>query len=269
MSLSIDDLKKQIEPLKSQLGDRVGDEEILNRLIKYTHTHRMKLEASRRAILRDYGIKIEKTVQAEIKNIPISEIREEQSPVTVIAKVLEISKSTVNVKNEPKSISKLLIEDDTAHIVLTVWQEDVDVECNHVYKFSRCKVSSYKSELNLSVNGNESITELKDTFISGSPKDKFVETAYNLDDLEVGMDGIAVICTVEYCYQKQINTKNGLKTIYTAIVSDNSEKMELTSWKEIHIEQRKKYCFSKIKVKEWRGTLSLEVDNSCIVFEVE
>ena len=220
-------------------------EQELTRLIEF----KVPSEEAKRSLLKKYGV-------SEVKRL--SDLRGGERDIEITARILDINLKVVGIKGQERTIFMGTMADETGAKSFTAW-EDFGIEMGDVVKVNNAYIRTWQGmpEVNF---GPRSNVEKLDSAALDSLATVDIDKPVLLADMMEGAAAVHTIFRILECQQKEINTKNGSRTIISGTAADHSAKLPFTSWesnpvlaKGVTVEVKNAY------VKSWRGVPTINM----------
>ena len=259
-------IDEEVESVSSILGGKADAATLKEELLRYHNRYRMDMDSSKKAVLKDHGYHPAVADKKTAVRKKISEIKEADTNIEIIAKVVDIA--VKNTKNGPAVLMTLGIADDSGLSSVSVWEPEDYPEIGRTYRFTDCYVKEFKGVLNINLGNRGRFVE-DEISIEPDTIDNTVQSALDLDDIRADMKGVSVRFTIEGTFDERIETKKGPMDIYRCIVKGKEKKMVISFWSNHFLKEGMDVCLSKVDVKEYNNQLKLDIDDSCIVIRVD
>jgi replication factor A1 len=220
-------------------------EQELSRLIEF----KVPSEEAKRSLLKKYGV-------SEVKRL--SDLHGGERDIEITARILDINLKVVGIKGQERTIFMGTMADETGAKSFTAW-EDFGLEMGDVVKVNNVYIRIWQGmpEINF---GPRSNVEKLDSAALDSLATVDIDKPVLLADMAEGAAAVHTIFRILECQQKEINTKNGSRTIISGTAADHSAKLPFTSWesnpvfaKGVTVEVKNAY------VKSWRGVPTINM----------
>lgn len=220
-------------------------EQELTRLIEF----KVPSEEAKRSLLKRYGV-------SEVKRL--SDLHGGERDIEITARILDINLKVVGIKGQERTIFMGTMADETGAKSFTAW-EDFGIEMGDVVKVNNAYVRTWQGmpEVNF---GPRSKVEKLDRDAPDSLATVDIDKPVLLADLAEGAAAVYTIFRILECQQKEINTKNGSRTIISGTAADHSAKLPFTSWESnslfaegVTVEVKNAY------IKSWRGVPTINM----------
>ncbi len=245
-------MNEKIAPLVDEiiraLGTTVNQaiiEEELRRLLEF----KVPPEEAKRSLLKKYGV-------SEVKRL--SDLHGGERDIEITARILDINLKVVGIKGQERTIFMGTMADETGAKSFTAW-EDFGLETGDVVKVNNAYVRTWQGMPEINFGPRSKVDKLdRDALDSLATAD--IDKTMFLAELMDGAAAVHTIFRIIECQHKEINTRNGSKTIISGTAADNSAKIPFTSWesnpvlaKGVTVEVKNAY------VKSWRGVPTINM----------
>ncbi len=245
-----------VEEIKRALDKEIDDSKIIAELKKLLE-YRVPISEAKRSLIKKYG-GMEKGAVRKLKDIQIGDRN-----IEVTGQILEITKRTINIKNNEKTIFSGNMCDETAARSFTSWH-DFDLNVGDVIKVTQAYVRNWQNRAEVNFGSRSKVTKLETKIqIQESISKKLAE----LRDGDVNVRTMFTILSIE---NREINTKDGAKKILTGIAADESTKLPFTSW--ITIPELSLGSTVEVKnayIRAFRGIPALNINENSTVTKLE
>ncbi len=220
-------------------------EQELTRLIEF----KVPSEEAKRSLLKKYGV-------SEVKRL--SDLHGGERDIEITARILDINLKVVGIKGQERTIFMGTMADETGAKSFTAW-EDFGLEMGDVVKVNNAYIRIWQGMPEINFGPRSKVEKLdRDALDSLATVD--IDKPVLLADMKEGAAAVHTIFRILECQQKEINTKNGSRTIISGTVADHSAKLPFTSWesnlvlaKGVTVEVKNAY------VKSWRGVPTINM----------
>lgn len=246
-----------VEEIKRALDNEIDDHSIIEDLRKLLE-YRVPLDEAKRSLIRKYG-GAEKSTVRKLKNIEIGDRN-----IEVTAQVMEITKKTITVKNNEKTIFSGIIRDETAARSFTAW-EDFGVNAGEVIRVTQAYVRNWQNSPEVNFGNRSKVTKLPTAIQINQESEQ--KRLSELKDGDVNVYTVFTVLKIEY---HEINTKDGSKKILSGIAADDDTKLPFTSWVILPelvvgntVEVKNAY------VRSYRGVPTLHINENSTVTKLD
>ncbi|MCZ7393355.1 MAG: Single-stranded DNA binding protein [Candidatus Methanoperedens sp.] len=246
-----------IEEIKRALDNEIDESNIIADLKKLLE-YRVPLSEAKRSLIKKYGGS-EKSKEKKLKDIQIGDRN-----IEITGQILEISKKTVNVKNNEKTVFSGTISDETAARSFTAWH-DFDLNVGDVIKIAQAYVRNWQERPEINFGNRSKVTKLtsKIQIVQESEVRKLGE----LKDGDINVHTEFTILNIE---SREINTKDGTKKILSGIAADDDTKLPFTAW--IVLPELAAGSAVEVKnayVRSFRGVPTLNINETSQVIKLD
>ncbi len=252
-----DEFAPHVDEIKRALDSEIDDSTItadLKKLIEF----RVPLEEAKRSLIKKYG-GAEKSVARKLSDIKIGDRN-----IEFTAQVLEVTKRTITVINNEKTIFSGMVGDETAARSFTAWH-DFGLNAGDVVNITSAYVRNWQDRPEINFGSKSKVTKLNTT-IAVKPESLQKKLA-ELRDGDVNVNAVFTILSIE---PREIITKDGSRKIMNGIGADDKTKAPFTSWVLLPelaagntIEVKNAY------VRSFRGVPTLHINENSKVAKLE
>ncbi len=252
-----DEFAPHVDEIKRALDSEIDDSTItsdLKKLIEF----RVPLEEAKRSLIKKYG-GAEKSVVRKLSDIKIGDRN-----IEFTAQVMEVTKRTITVINNEKTIFSGMVGDETAARSFTAWH-DFGLNAGDVIQITLAYVRNWQDRPEINFGSKSKVTKLNTT-IAVKPESLQKKLA-ELRDGDVNVNAVFTILGIE---PREIMTKDGAKKILNGIGADDKTKAPFTSWVLLPelatgntIEVKNAY------VRSFRGVPTLHINENSKVAKLE
>ena len=210
-----------VAEIKMALGDRVGEDVILEdleKLIKY----RVPLGEAKRSIIKKHGgtDSVKKT---------LSELAVGDRMVDLTVKILNVSMRDVDVRGVSRTILSGILGDGTGQVPFTAWNE-FDFEKEDVVRIRGAYVGLWQNQLQVNLGERCEITKKEGEGEAGLGEVVAEVMPTRLADVRAYMSNLCVVGVVLEAREQVVRTRDGERVIIDGVLVDESGKLRFTSW---------------------------------------
>jgi replication factor A1 len=240
----VDEIIRALGTTGTTVNQAIVEQE-LTRLIEF----KVPSEEAKRSLLKKYGV-------SEVKRL--SDLHGGERDIEITARILDINIKVVGIKGQERTIFMGTMADETGAKNFTAW-EDFGIEMGDVVKVNNAYIRTWQGmpEVNF---GPRSKVEKLDRAALDSLATVDIGKPMLLAELVEGAAAVHTIFRILECQHKEINTKNGSRTIISGTAADHSAKLPFTSWESkpvltegVTVEVKNAY------VKSWRGVPTINM----------
>ncbi len=245
-----------VEEIKRALDNEIDESNIIADLKKLLE-YRVPLSEAKRSLIKKYGGS-EKSKDRKLKDIQIGDRN-----IEITGQVLEITKKTVNVKNNEKTIFSGTISDETAARSFTAWH-DFDLNVGDVINVAQAYVRNWQERPEVNFGNRSEVTKLNSKI---QVRESEVKKLGELKDGDINVHTEFTILNLE---PREINTKDGTKKILSGIAADDETKLPFTAW--ILLPELAAGSAVEVKntyVRSFRGVPTLNINETSIVTKLD
>ncbi len=206
-----------VEEIKRALDNEIDDNSIIADLKKLLN-FRVPIEEAKRSLIKKYG-GTEKSIIRKLNDIVIGD-----RSIEVTGQVLEITKKTINTKNNEKTIFSGVIRDETAARSFTAW-DDFGLNAGDYVNITQAYVRNWQDRPEINFGNRSKVTKLSTgTIINQESMQK------KLSELKDGDVNVHTMFTILNIEPREIKIKDGIKNILSGTGADDNTKLPFTSW---------------------------------------
>lgn len=245
-----------VEEIKRALDNEIDESNIIADLKKLLE-YRVPLSEAKRSLIKKYGGS-EKSKDRKLKDIQIGDRN-----IEITGQVLEITKKTVNVKNNEKTIFSGTISDETAARSFTAWH-DFDLNVGDVINVAQAYVRNWQERPEVNFGNRSEVTKLNSKI---QVRESEVKKLGELKDGDINVHTEFTILNLE---PREINTKDGTKKILSGIAADDETKLPFTAWILLpELEAGSAIEVKNAYVRSFRGVPTLNINETSIVTKLD
>jgi len=192
--------------------------EELTRLLEF----KVPVEEAKRSLLKKYG-------NIDLPSVKkLSELGTGERNIEVTARILEINTKVVGIKGQERTIFMGTMVDETGARSFTAW-DDFGLEKGDVVKVINAYIRMWQGMPEINFGARSKVEKLDSTALEPLLS-KDLESPVLLAELKEGEPAVHTVVKIMESHNKDINTKNGPRTIITGIAVDSTAKLPFTSW---------------------------------------
>ena len=154
----------------------------------------------------------------------LDDIRIGDRNIEVTGRVIDITRKTVNVKNNEKTVFSGILRDETAARSFTAW-EDFGINAGDVIRVTQAYVKNWQERPEVNFGTRSKVIKLPaDTALFQEIELK------KLSELRDGEVNVYTAFTIMKIDPREIITKDGTRHILSGIAADGNTKLPFTSW---------------------------------------
>ena len=184
--------------------------------------------------------------------------------VDVTAKVVFNEIKEVPAKDGgTRKINSGILGDETGTIPFTLWNEQPVLEKGEVYEFKNCYTKLWGDKVQLNIGTNGSVVKSSMVIEAVSNKQKVTEpTEMKIGDINKNSGNVTVTGQVLSVESKNIETKNGPKTLHSGVIADDSGRIQFSAWNDYGLEEGKSYRISNAYIRTWKDIPQINFGDS-------
>ena len=184
--------------------------------------------------------------------------------VDVTAKVVFAEVKEVPSKDGgTRKINSGILGDETGTIPFTLWNEQPVLEKGEVYEFKNCYAKLWGDKVQLNIGTNGSVVKSDAVIETVSSKQKVTEpTEMRIGDINKNSGNVTVTGQVLSVESRNIETKNGPRTVHSGIIADESGRIQFSAWNDFGLEEGKSYRISNAYIRTWKDIPQINLGDS-------
>ena len=200
----------------------------------------------------------------------IGELDGTERSVNITAKVIFSEIKEIITKNgDKRTIISGIIGDDSATASFTLWNDNPVLEKGRVYRFNNCYTRKWNEDVQVHI-GNNGTIEASDATIENIPgrTRTSAPTELKIGEIREGSGNVTVVGRLLSIEKRDIETKNGPRTVYSGKIADDTGEIQYSAWNEPAMEVDKSYRITNAYIRSWKGIPQLNIgDNTEIALE--
>ena len=245
-----------VEEIKRALDNEIDESNIIAELKKLLE-YRVPISEAKRSLIKKYGGS-EKSKARKLKDTQIGDRN-----IEITGQVLEITKKTVNVKNNEKTVFSGTIGDETAARSFTAWH-DFDLNAGDVIRVEQAYVRNWQERPEINFGNRSKVTKLNSKI---QVQESELRMLGELKDGDINVHTEFTILSIE---PHEINTNDGSKKILSGIAADEDTRLPFTSW--IILPELAAGSTVEVKnayVRSFRGVPTLNINENSTVTKLD
>lgn len=246
-----------VEEIKRALDSEIDESNIIAELKKLLE-YRVPLSEAKRSLIKKYGGS-EKSKVRKLKDIQIGDRN-----IEITGQILEISKKTINVKNNEKTVFTGIISDETAARSFTAWH-DLDLNVGDVISVTQAYVRNWQERPEINFGNRSRVAKL--TSKIQIAQESGVRKLGELKDGDINVHTEFTVLNIE---PHDINTKDGSKKILSGIAADEETRLPFTAWVILpELEKGSTVELKNAYVRSFRGIPALNINENSTVTKLD
>ena len=174
--------------------------------------------------------------------------------VDVTAKVVFCETKEVPARDGgTRKIISGILGDDTATIQFTLWNDQPALEKDAVYEFKNCYTKIWNDRVQLHIGMNGSVQNSERTIDNVPDRQKVsAPTEMRIGDITKNTGNVTVTGQVLSVETRNIETKNGPKTVHSGTIADESGRIQFSAWNDFGLEEGRSYRISNAYIRTWK-----------------
>ena len=196
----------------------------------------------------------------------IADLDGTERSVDVVAKVIFSEKKEIVTKDgNRRVISSGILGDETATISFTLWNDTPTLDKGSVYNFKNCYTRKWNDDVQINIGTNGSV-EASDVVIDNVPgrqRPISAPTELKIGEVREGSGNVTVVGRVLSIEKRDIETRNGPRTVYSGTIADDTGEIQYSAWNEPGFKTDGTYRITNAYIRSWKGIPQLNIgDNS-------
>ncbi len=201
----------------------------------------------------------------------IDELDGTERSVNLTAKVVFSEAKEIQTKDGNKrNIISGILGDDSGTASFTLWNDHPALEKGRVYKFNNCYTRKWNDTVQIHIGNNGTVEETDDV-IDNVPSRQRASSPSELKigEIREGSGSVTVIGRVVSVSKRDIETKNGPRTVYSGMMCDDTGEIQYSAWNDFGLQAEKSYRISNAYIRSWKGIPQLNLGDNTEVSEVD
>ena len=201
----------------------------------------------------------------------IDELDGTERSVNLTAKVVFSEAKEIQTKDGNKrNIISGILGDDSGTASFTLWNDHPALEKGRVYKFNNCYTRKWNDTVQIHIGNNGTVEETDDV-IDNVPSRQRTSSPSELKigEIREGSGSVTVIGRVVSVSKRDIETKNGPRTVYSGMMCDDTGEIQYSAWNDFGLQAEKSYRISNAYIRSWKGIPQLNLGDNTEVSEVD
>ena len=260
------------EEIKGVLGDKIDDETLEAELKRYLNDYGVRIEQTKRGIIRKYGgADMTMVVTGSSVSKKIGELTGSEQNVDIVAKVLYAETKEITVRGLAKQIISGILGDETSTTQFTIWEPgNITLEKGSIYNFKNCytKVWNEKVQINLGNRGRVELAhgvemDVAERVIQTNP------TECKISELKEGQGNVSVTGRIISMEARNVVARGRETTVYSGVLADDTGKVQFSAWNDLGLKEGETISIKGAYVRGWRGIPQLNLGDRCEVSRVD
>lgn len=220
---------------------------------------------------QDIEVKEREFTPAETVTRKIDQLDGTERSLNLTAKVVFSEAKEIQTKDGTrKNIISGILGDDTGTASFTLWNDKPALEKGRVYKFNNCYTRKWNDTVQIHIGNNGTVEETDDV-IDNVPSRQRTSSPSELKigEIREGSGSVTVIGRVISVSKRDIETKNGPRTVYSGMICDDTGEIQYSAWNDFGLQAEKSYRISNAYIRSWKGIPQLNLGDNSEVSEVD
>ena len=182
----------------------------------------------------DISVKEREFTPVESVSKKIDQLDGTERSVDIIAKVIFSDSKEITTKEGTKrTIISGILGDETGTISFTLWNDNPVLEKGQVYSFKNCYTRKWNDDVQLNI-GNNGVIMLSDQIIDNVPgrQRTSAPTELKIGEIREGSGSVTIVGRLLSVEKRDIETKNGPKTVYSGTIADDTGEIQYSAWND-------------------------------------
>ena len=220
---------------------------------------------------QDIEVKEREFTPAETVTRKIDQLDGTERSLNLTAKVVFSEAKEIQTKDGTRrNIISGILGDDTGTASFTLWNDKPALEKGRVYKFNNCYTRKWNDTVQIHIGNNGTVEETDDV-IDNVPSRQRTSSPSELKigEIREGSGSVTVIGRVISVSKRDIETKNGPRTVYSGMICDDTGEIQYSAWNDFGLQAEKSYRISNAYIRSWKGIPQLNLGDNSEVSEVD
>ena len=196
----------------------------------------------------------------------IDELDGTERSVDILAKIVYSEVKDIQTKDGNKrTIISGILGDETGTVSFTLWDDHPVLEKDSVYEFKNCYTRKWNDDVQVNIGNNGTVQKSERTVGSVPTRQRPVTapTELRIGDIREGSGNVTVVGRILSVEKRDIEGKNGPRTVYSGTMADDSGEIQFSAWNDFGLEAGKSYRVTNAYIRSWKGIPQINMgDNS-------
>ena len=256
-----------VEELYSALEGKVEKKTLREDLEKYVLKYRTGVAVAKDSIIKKY--RNPRPAGTFFNGTPVTkkvkELEGTEMQVTIVAKMVYVDKKTINTKAGPKEIISGILGDDTGTAPFTIWSSEGEFEKGKVYTFKNGYTKKWQDQVQVNIGHNGSVVPNDDVTFSapaGGSAGASSARDVKIADITDQTKNVNVTGRISGVESRQIKVKGEDKTVYGGIMTDETGRIQFTSWVDHDLKDGEVITAKNAYIRSWKGIPQLNIGDN-------
>ena len=256
-----------VEELYSALEGKVEKKTLREDLEKYVLKYRTGIAVAKDSIIKKY--RNPRPAGTFFNGAPVTkkvkELEGTEMQVTIVARMVYVDKKTINTKAGPKEIISGILGDDTGTAPFTIWSSEGEFEKGRVYTFKNGYTKKWQDQVQVNIGHNGSVVPNDDVTIAAPAGNVSAPSSardVNIADITDQTKNVNVTGRISGVESRQIKVKGEDKTVYGGILTDETGRIQFTSWVDHGLKDGEVITAKNAYIRSWKGIPQLNIGDN-------
>lgn len=256
-----------VEELYSALEGKVEKKTLREDLEKYVLKYRTGIAVAKDSIIKKY--RNPRPAGTFFNGAPVTkkvkELEGTEMQVTIVARMVYVDKKTINTKAGPKEIISGILGDDTGTAPFTIWSSEGEFEKGRVYTFKNGYTKKWQDQVQVNIGHNGSVIPNDDVTLpvpTGNTSAPSSARDVNIADITDQTKSVNVTGRISGIESRQIKVKGEDKTVYGGILTDETGRIQFTSWVDHGLKDGEVITAKNAYIRSWKGIPQLNIGDN-------
>lgn len=256
-----------VEELYSALEGKVEKKTLREDLEKYVLKYRTGVAVAKDSIIKKY--RNPRPAGTFFNGAPVTkkvkELEGTEMQVTIVARMVYVDKKTINTKAGPKEIISGILGDDTGTAPFTIWSSEGEFEKGRVYTFKNGYTKKWQDQVQVNIGHNGSVVPNDDVTIAAPAGNVSAPSSardVNIADITDQTKNVNVTGRISGVESRQIKVKGEDKTVYGGILTDETGRIQFTSWVDHGLKDGEVITAKNAYIRSWKGIPQLNIGDN-------
>ena len=256
-----------VEELYSALEGKVEKKTLREDLEKYVLKYRTGVAVAKDSIIKKY--RNPRPAGTFFNGAPVTkkvkELEGTEMQVTIVARMVYVDKKTINTKAGPKEIISGILGDDTGTAPFTIWSSEGEFEKGRVYTFKNGYTKKWQDQVQVNIGHNGSVVPNDDVTIAAPAGNVSAPSSardVNIADITDQTKNVNVTGRISGVESRQIKVKGEDKTVYGGIMTDETGRIQFTSWVDHGLKDGEVITAKNAYIRSWKGIPQLNIGDN-------
>ena len=194
----------------------------------------------------------------------------ERSVDLTVKVIFSDSKEITTKEGNKRTIISGIVGDETGSCSFTLWNDHPVLEKGKVYRLKNCYTRKWNDDVQVHIgnNGTVEATDLTMDNVQGRQRTS-APNELKIKDIRENSGSVIVVGKIVSVSKRDIETKNGPKTVWSGTVADDTGEIQFSAWNEFNLEQERSYRISNAYIRSWKGIPQLNLGDNTEVTKVD